>query len=161
MSVARAVFCALPPLLIVALHLAGFNFVVPLTDSMEPAVPRYSLVLTAPPWLVEPGVGDVVLYRLELAGTYLVLHRVVGATERGFVTKGDNRAFADPWRIRRGDVVGVAVLVIPWLGLVLLVLRPAALLALLWLAAFLLTRRIVEAVLARRSSRCYTKRPAS
>jgi len=149
MPVARAVFCALPPLLIVALHLAGFSFVVPLTDSMEPAIPAGSLVLTAPPWLVKPRVGDVVLYRLRLGRGYLVLHRVVGATEKGFVTKGDNRAFADPWRVRRDDVVGVAVLAIPWLGLVLVVLRPLALLALLWIATFLAVRGLLRLLLRR------------
>ena len=115
----------LPPLILTLLYVFGFRFVVVLTDSMEPSIPTYSLVVTAPTWVLSPSNGSVILYRLYLPNnaSFMVLHRVVGTTGNYLLTKGDNRGFRDPWYVGRDDVVGVVVLTIPYLGVALLILK--------------------------------------
>jgi len=134
---AKPLFYLLPAFTLLALHAAGFRLVVPLTDSMEPVIPPGSLVLVAPAWLREPGVGDVALFR---AAGVLVLHRVVAVEDGRLVTRGDARGFNDPWRVERGDVLGAAVLSIPLAGYALLLLRPLAP-PLVFLASFQAFRR--------------------
>jgi len=109
---------------LVILFIIGFRFIIVLTDSMEPNMPRGSLVVTAPPQLVKPNSGSIILYVLRLEkGEWLVIHRVVSVESGSFLTKGDNRVFVDPWRVEPGNIVGVAVLVLPFLGNLLLYLR--------------------------------------
>jgi len=127
----------LPPLFIVLLRALGFLLVVPLTGSMEPTIPRGSLVLVVPAWLRQPGPGDVALVRV---GGALVLHRVVGVAEGGLLTKGDARPSRDPWVAR--EAVGVAVAWAPLLGYPLLLLRPLAP-PLAFLACYRLLRRLL------------------
>lgn len=125
------------------LYAFGFRLAVVLTDSMEPTVPKWSLVVAAPTWLREPRAGDVALYRLKLErGEWLVVHRVVGATEEGYCTKGDNRQFTDPWVVRKEDVVGTLILSIPFIGFPLLASRMLAPIVAGWLA-YLATRELV------------------
>lgn len=128
----------LPSVVLITLYVVGFRFVVVLTDSMEPSIPKYSFVVTAPS---VPSVGDVALFRVRFPSnsTFLVLHRVVGATGGCMLTKGDNRVFRDPWCVGVDDVVGVAVIHIPLLGLVVVfakVLIPLGLLAYLLFKVF-------------------------
>lgn len=55
-----------------------------------------------------PEVGDIVVFRPPgLDG--LVVHRIVGGdAESGWVTRGDNNTWDDPWRPTADDVVGIA-----------------------------------------------------
>jgi signal peptidase len=111
--------------LIVVLHFVfGFQYVVILTDSMEPHINPDDLVITRP---VDPSQlhqGDVILYKIELANsTYRITHRIVSiktdpSGKYYFVTKGDNRKYRDPWRVYPNQVVGKVVLVIPKVGVV-------------------------------------------
>jgi len=112
-------------LILILLYVFGFRFVVVLTDSMEPSIPTYSLVVTAPTWVLSPSNGSVILYRLCLPNnaSFMVLHRVVGTTGNYLLTKGDNRGFRDPWYVGYEDIVGVAFLVIPFLGIISLILK--------------------------------------
>ena len=61
--------------------------------SMEPHLERGDLVLTR----AKPSysVGEVVLYEDHETGSR-VLHRIIGARNGHFVTKGDNNDFVDP-----------------------------------------------------------------
>lgn len=95
-----------------------FAFVVVLTGSMEPAVPKGSLVVIARfgGWRV----GDVVLYR---AGGALVLHRIIEEGDGVFRTKGDASQSRDPWLVPSEAVIGKAVFSIPFLGRMLFALR--------------------------------------
>ena len=141
----KHLFYITPILILIILYIMGFRIIVPLTDSMEPTIPRGSLAVTAPVWLVKPKIGDVILYRIRITNEYLVLHRVVGATQEGYMTKGDNRVFRDPWTVRAKDIVGVAVLTVPILGWLLLSARPM----LVFTATALLTYPIVKRILTR------------
>ncbi|QDA30357.1 signal peptidase I [Thermococcus indicus] len=111
--------------LVIVLHFVfGFQYVVILTDSMEPNINPNDLVITMP---VSPGelhVGDVILYRVDIGNTtYRITHRIVGMNadpemRMYYITKGDNRNYTDPWRVYYSQVVGRVVLVIPRVGVV-------------------------------------------
>ena len=58
-------------------------------------------------------VGDVITF---YSGSSLVTHRIVGETERGFITKGDANNTADLYPVPIEHVVGKVVLVIPQIG---------------------------------------------
>jgi len=102
----------------------GFQYVVILTDSMEPNINPNDLVITMPVSQDELRVGDVILYRVTLQNsTYMITHRIVGikTDPEGniyYVTKGDNRSYTDPWYVYPEQVVGKVVLVIPKVGVV-------------------------------------------
>ncbi|MCI9072542.1 MAG: signal peptidase I [Lachnospiraceae bacterium] len=77
----------------------GYKPVYILTDSMEPAIPAGSWVVAVPARAEEIAVGDVAAYRKE-NGTELqplIIHRVVGITESGFIFQGDNNSLPDSW----------------------------------------------------------------
>ncbi|NJE04150.1 signal peptidase I [Thermococcus sp. MV11] len=110
--------------LIVLLHFVfGFQYVVILTDSMEPNINPNDLVVTRP---VDPDqlrVGDVILYRVTIGNsTYRITHRIIAIenTSNGyyFRTKGDNRNYPDPWQVYPDQVIGKVVLVIPKIGII-------------------------------------------
>lgn len=110
-----------PVLLVLILFFLGFKYVIVLTDSMEPTIPSGALVVTAP---LEPGNNSVILFNIEIGGhSTLVLHRLVVLNGKAY-TKGDNRDIHDPWSIDETDILGVAVLTIPFLGYVFLFLKP-------------------------------------
>jgi signal peptidase I len=101
--------------------------------SMEPAVHAGDLVVVRRQGAYH--VGDVVAYRVPVPGPFKgakVFHRISGGSpEAGFVMKGDNRADADLWRPRPGDMVGRAWLRLPGAGRLLLRLRSPLVMALL------------------------------
>lgn len=106
---------------VAVLHLAfGFQYVVILTDSMEPRINPGDLVVIYPTHHVKP--GDIILYRLDLGeSSYHITHRVVGIAhdESGglyYVTRGDNRKYPDPWRVYPDQVVGKVLFVVPYVG---------------------------------------------
>lgn len=64
--------------------------------------------------------GDVITF---YSGNSLVTHRIVGETERGFITKGDANNAADLYPVPITDVVGKVVLVLPGIGVIIEALR--------------------------------------
>ena len=93
--------------------------------SMESTLQDGDLVITR-----EHGsyhVGDVIAYRVPAGDPHAglrVVHRIVGGSATaGYITRGDNRSSADPWRPGPGDVIGSVALRIPYAGSVLSVLR--------------------------------------
>lgn len=72
-----------------------FSFVT--TDSMADTInPGEGFVVVPPEVTGEVGEGDVVVFEAEeIQGGGLTTHRIVGETERGFVTAGDNNPFTD------------------------------------------------------------------
>ena len=103
-----------------------------LTNSMEPVIGTGDLFLIQPyhpsiEFLTSLGMGDIIVFRSS-SGIYLV-HRIVGETASGFVTKGDNSPFTDqqgdePY-VTRDVIVGKAFtfqgnpIVVPKAGLAL------------------------------------------
>jgi signal peptidase I len=104
------------------------------SGSMEPYVPRGSLVVVIPD---HPGLGDVGAYRLEEGGkTYVIVHRVVGLGDGFYVFKGD--AVEGVEQVSMDRVIGRVAVAIPYVGYVYMAGFANPLLVLLiLLAAFL------------------------
>ena len=100
------------------------------TGSMAPTMEPGDGFVAVPAELAGPvEEGDVVVFRAEeIQGGGLTTHRVVGETERGYVTKGDANPFTDqdgdeppvkePQIVAQALQVGGSVVVIPGLGVV-------------------------------------------
>jgi signal peptidase len=85
-----------------------------LTGSMEPAISVGSVVAIKPVDSDALRVGDVICFRF--GDSMLVTHRIVNVTAEGFLTKGDANEELDVGVVRKENVVGVVVFVIPWVG---------------------------------------------
>lgn len=116
-------FLVFSVVILVVLHfIFGFQYVVILTNSMQPTINPGDLVITRPVSPSELHVGDIILYEVHLGNaTYKITHRIVAIrTDKNgryyFLTKGDNRKYTDPWRVYPEQVVGRVILVIPGLG---------------------------------------------
>lgn len=84
----------------------GYKPIYILTDSMEPIIPAGSWVVGVPVRGEEIAVGDVAAYRKE-NGTKpqpMIIHRVTGITENGFIFQGDNNELPDS-RVVRADQI--------------------------------------------------------
>lgn len=101
-STLSTVLTALAAVLVVSIFISQlFGFPSPIsfvaTDSMEPQLaPGDGFVGIPKPVAGDISEGDVVTYRAqELQGGGLTTHRIVGETENGYITKGDNNPFTD------------------------------------------------------------------
>jgi signal peptidase I len=87
--------------------------------SMEPRLHAGDLVVATRQRTYRP--GDVIAYHIpknQAGAGALVIHRIVGGSSRdGYVTRGDNRSYRDPWRPRPADIAGKMRLHAPRLGL--------------------------------------------
>jgi signal peptidase len=100
------------------------------TGSMAPTMEPGDGFVAVPAELAGPvEEGDVVVFRAEeVGGGGLTTHRVVGETERGYITRGDANPFTDqdgdeppvkePQVVATALQVGGSVVVIPGLGVV-------------------------------------------
>ena len=48
-------------------------------------------------------VGDVIVYYHD---GELIGHRIIGVLDGGFITKGDNNRYPDPWIVKKNQVIG-------------------------------------------------------
>jgi signal peptidase len=87
--------------------------------SMEPTLHAGELVLARRQRTYRR--GDVIVYRItkgQAGAGALVIHRIVGGSSRtGYVTRGDNRSYRDPWRPRPDDIAGKMNVHVPRLGM--------------------------------------------
>ncbi len=58
--------------------------------------------------------GDVVVYRAP--NGLVIVHRLVGKTEDGYITKGDRNPAPDPWAVKPEWIYGKVILRIPLIG---------------------------------------------
>ena len=95
------------------------SYVVVQGSSMEPTYHDGDLVLVREEDRYAK--GDVIAFRAggQFDDPTRVIHRIVGpADEGGFVTQGDNRDRVDPWEPGPDDIIGRAVLHVPYAGAV-------------------------------------------
>jgi signal peptidase len=125
------------------------------TGSMEPTLaPGDGFV--AIPTAVDGDIeeGDVIVFRAqEIQGGGLTTHRVVGETERGYVTRGDANPFTDqdgdeppvkePQIVAKALQIGGSVVVIPHLGTVVMGVQTAVADTQRWLAALTGSRSLL------------------
>lgn len=82
-------------------------------NSMEPTYREGDLVVLRKHSSYQK--GDIVAYSSPTIGD-MVLHRIEGRDDRGFITKGDNNGWLDSDRPNTADVIGKAWLHIPGAG---------------------------------------------
>ncbi|UJP40953.1 signal peptidase I [Cellulomonas palmilytica] len=84
--------------------------------SMEPTYHTGDIVVSR---CGEPQVGDVIVYAPASEGGARIIHRVIGGDADGWVVRGDNNSFTDPFEPAGDEVLGVAQLHVPKVGLAL------------------------------------------
>ena len=94
-----------------------------LTGSMEPTISAGDIIITTPITRKEPKIGDVVAYqakRFNGENVAVFSHRIIsGDLQSGFVVKGDANKSPDNQKPKAPDILGVVILVIPFLGNIL------------------------------------------
>lgn len=84
-----------------------------MSGSMEPAFPVGSVIITDTELADNVRIGDPIAF--YTGGAY-VTHRIVDATDEGFITKGDANDSVDPWIVDKDKIDGKVVLAIPYIG---------------------------------------------
>jgi len=86
------------------------------TGSMEPYMKIKSAVVVKKADINDLVVGDVVCFvRADSA----IAHRVIGITEEGLQTKGDNNQIVDEAIVKPDEVIGKCILVMNWVAVFL------------------------------------------
>lgn len=111
---------------IVLLLFSAFSFTgvvkarIVLTGSMAPAINTGDVILTTPVTRKEPQIGDVIAYqakRFNGQSVAVFSHRIIGGDiDSGFIVKGDSNKSPDTQKPKRGDILGVVIFVIPYIG---------------------------------------------
>ncbi len=105
------------------------------SGSMEPAIAVGGIVVIKP---VDPEtlkIGDIICFTLTEPTS--ITHRIINITDQGFITKGDANEDPDQWIVKKENVIGKAILTIPFIGyigyfvrtptgFILLILLPAS-----------------------------------
>ena len=113
----------------------GYSPVYVLSGSMEPTFSAGDMIIIHPQSQYAP--GDVVTFYSDRE---LVTHRIIGESPEGFTVKGDANNVRDAEPVKKQDIVGKQVLVLPRLGSIALFFRTGKgmiLLAALFLLAML------------------------
>lgn len=58
-------------------------------------------------------VNDIISFR---EGSEIITHRIIAITDSGFMTKGDANNTVDSEIVRKENIIGKEVLIIPWIG---------------------------------------------
>lgn len=82
--------------------------------SMEPTYLTGDLVVSR---CGEPSVGDIVVYQPHELGGARIIHRVIGGDASGWQMQGDNNDWVDPFTPTDDEVLGVATIHLPKVGL--------------------------------------------
>jgi signal peptidase len=93
---------------------------------MEPAIQTGSVVVSRPIAAEEVQEGDIIMFA-SLAGNSLTTHRVVSVESENnglhFITKGDANKGADINAVVPGQIVGIIVFSVPYLGYLVAFIR--------------------------------------
>jgi signal peptidase I len=91
-----------------------------MTGSMAPSIHTGDIILTTPISHKTPKKGDVIAYQAKRFNGEKVAvfsHRIVGGDiKSGFIVKGDSNKSPDSQKPKAEDILGVVVLVIPYVG---------------------------------------------
>lgn len=84
-------------------------------------------------------VGDVVVYSPPDVGGARIIHRIVDGDADGWIVRGDNNDFFDPWTPTQENILGSAVWHVPQLGRVAAILLSP----LTWISLLLVALAVV------------------
>ena len=94
------------------------SYVIVAGHSMEPTLHPRDLVVTIRQRSYRR--GDVIAYHIpknQAGAGLLIIHRIVGGSAAaGYMTKGDNRCYRDPWRPKPRDIDGKRAARVPRFG---------------------------------------------
>ena len=86
------------------------------TGSMEPYMKIKSMVIVIKADISDFAVGDVVSF---ISDDSAVAHRVIGITDEGLQTKGDNNRIPDAVIVKPENIIGKCVIVMNWVAVFL------------------------------------------
>lgn len=128
----------------VAMRVADLRLQTVLSNSMRPTAAAGDLAVTQGVPVGSVRVGDVVAF-IPPNGTRTVMHRVASLDGDVITTKGDANPVADPWRVAlAGPTAYRLVAVVPFVGWLTELQRPAFLLAGALIALEILLRLVKE-----------------
>jgi signal peptidase I len=112
-----ATVALLSALIAIALFVAhgGRGFIVA-TPSMGTTAPVGTLLLTEPVHLTQLHVGDIISFHPPTAPAETYTHRITAISAGTLSTRGDINGASDPWRLRDGNLIGRATIVLPGIG---------------------------------------------
>jgi signal peptidase I len=91
-----------------------------LTGSMAPVIHTGDVIITTSPAHKAPKKGDIIAYtarRFNGAAVATISHRIIGGdATKGFIVKGDHNPSPDVQHPGIGDISGVVILIIPFIG---------------------------------------------
>jgi signal peptidase I len=131
----------------VMVRVADLHFQTVFSNSMQPTVSAGDVAITQAVPIASLLVGDAIAF-LPPNDTEAVLHRITGLRDGVITTRGDANPVDDPWRVSLiGSTAYRLVAVVPFLGWLAELQRPALLLAglLVGLAILLELRKEVKA----------------
>jgi signal peptidase I len=96
------------------------EYVIVYGTSMLPNIPHGALAVAKKDINYE--VGDIISFKQE-GRDRMIVHRIVGQTENGFVTQGDNIERRDPGTVTLDEINGKVVFVTPYFGFLALFLK--------------------------------------
>ena len=132
-------------LIALAFFIFGVRYYNVLSESMEPSIPKGSLIVVWPTDFHDLEPNDVITARFETG--VLLTHRAVEINEesRTIITKGDNNPTRDAHPIEANQVVGKVVFHVPILGDLIAFLRTPAGISIIagLIISYLITKRFV------------------
>ena len=91
-----------------------------LTGSMKPVINAGDVIITTSPSHKAPKKGDIIAYtarRFNGAAVATISHRIIGGdATKGFIVKGDSNPSPDVQHPGLGDITGVVIFIIPFIG---------------------------------------------
>lgn len=99
---------------LLALAFSPFKVLNVTGSSMEPFISENDLIVVSPS---KYKTGDIITYKHEVDGKeYLFTHRIIEINGDSIKTKGDALQNTDNYIVKKEDVVGELVLILPFLG---------------------------------------------
>lgn len=114
------IFVIIAPIIATMVPTGPVKFMTVTGSSMEPTITESDIVVVNT-LSTRPEVGDIVSFRHVFgvdgeSQTLIVTHRVVKIVDEGYITQGDAYAEPDGYTVASGDVVGVLLFKIPFIG---------------------------------------------
>ena len=93
---------------------SGYTSAIVVSGSMKPALSKHDLIIVK--GRSEYRVGNIITY-VSHKGT-LITHRIISATDKGFITKGDANNTSDV-EIEQNRILGEVIYIVPFVGMII------------------------------------------